>query len=46
VSKKQYAAPEIRLRGDIREITRANVFGGSLDASFPGGTPGSALTFS
>lgn len=34
-----YAAPEIKVRGSLNELTRGGSVSGNLDASYPVGTP-------
>ncbi len=44
--KKPYAAPELKVHGDIREVTKGGSSGRRLDASFSIGTEYGDLTFS
>jgi hypothetical protein len=41
-----YEAPTFEVIGSVLELTLANGTGNTLDATFPRGTPKSALTFS
>jgi hypothetical protein len=44
--KERYETPVLRRIGSFEQITQGNHTGPELDASFPGGTPDSKLTFS
>jgi hypothetical protein len=42
----QYQAPQLRVHGSLEALTQGNSTGNYIDATFPGGTPVSQLTFS
>ena len=44
--KKSYEAPQLKKVGSFEEVTQGAKGSVALDASFPVGTPPSALTFS
>jgi len=44
--KKVYSSPKLIVYGDVTEITQGLSDGTKLDASFPIGTPKTALGFS
>ncbi len=46
MEKMEYETPTLTVVGTFEEITQNNTRAGSLDRTFPAGTPGSQLTFS